>query len=235
MYSKKTQKEWATARRICEQRKKKGWTQAKLAEEVAKAEGNCELLKARIVSDWETGKNTPPLARIQIIAQLLGCDTAYLLGDGEDGQSLQSAVNITTLTGLSDEAARKVVALKDSGKTDVLSMLIEWDGFESLIQRVRNFAALQAVANLEENERALYEESKLDSAKAVQFFAKRTPSVGIDAAAYTDQLCKAERLTDEGDWSLQEMGDALEYEVWKQLRSFLAYIVCQLNLDDWGR
>lgn len=235
MYNKKTQKEWTTARRISEQRREKGWTQATLADEISKVECSGKQLQARLISDWETGKNTPPMARIKIMAQLFGCDTAYLLGDGEDGQSLQSAVGITALTGLSDEAARKVVALKEAESIDVLSMLIEWDGFENLIQRVRNFTALQAVANLKENERALYEESELDSEKAVQFFAKRTPPVGIDAAAYTDQLIKAERLTDEEDFTLQECGDMLAYKTSEQFQHFLEHIVCQMDLYDWGR
>ena len=235
MCSVKSAESWATARRICEQRRKKGWTQAKLADEISKAERNGNQLQARLVSDWETGKNTPPMARIKIMAQLFGCDTAYLLGDGEDGQSLQSAVSITTLTGLSNKAARKILALKNAKESAALSMLIEWDGFEDLMQHVQNFTALEAVANLKENERALYEESELNSEKAVQFFAKRTPSVGIDAAAYTDRLIKAERLTDEEEFTLQECGDMLAYKARKQFQHFLEYIACQLNLDDLGR
>lgn len=232
MYNRKSQREWTTARRICEQRMKKKWTQAKLAEEIAKVEGDCGQLKARTVSDWETGKNTPPLPRIQIIARLLDCDTAYLLGDGEDGQSLQAAVRITERTGLSDNAARKIAALKDGKEVAALSALIEWDGFEDFMLEIQNFTTFEAVANLEEYERALYEESKLDSQKAVKFYAQRSPSVSLDASLYSDMIQKSEKLMREELPDYNEHGSFLIYKTQKCVERFLEHVACKLLLDD---
>ena len=49
-----------TPARICEQRRRMNWTQAKLAEEISRVENDGKQIKDRTVADWEKGKTTPP-------------------------------------------------------------------------------------------------------------------------------------------------------------------------------
>ena len=65
-----------TPARIREQRKRKGWTQDKLAEEISLVENNGKILDGRTVLDWENRKTIPPLGRVQVMAKLFDCDVA---------------------------------------------------------------------------------------------------------------------------------------------------------------
>lgn len=60
------------ADRIVEERKKKGWTQEKLAEEIGRG--------TPAVSSWEQGRVVPPFEYMVKLAALFDCDLDYLTG-----------------------------------------------------------------------------------------------------------------------------------------------------------
>ncbi len=225
-----------TGRRIRAERERLGWTQSELADAISSRAGGKETSQ-QVVLGWENNHRSPDVARIDIMAELFGCDRAYLLGDGADGERTRDAADVGAVTGLSGKAIEKLGSFKAEHRrfVDQLSALIEWDGFEDLMQNVCNLVAFMALSELKENERALYEESKLDSGKAVQFFAKRTPSVHIDAAAYEDQIDCAEVLSNNEVFKTAQYGDVLRLLGRDKFDSYLAHVMCQLLLDDWGR
>ena len=104
-----------TPARIREQRKRKGWTQDKLAEEISLVENNGKILDGRTVLDWENRKTIPPLGRVQVMAKLFDCDVAYLLGDGEDGVRRRTTADVSAITGLSVQAGKDYLRLRKRG------------------------------------------------------------------------------------------------------------------------
>ena len=225
-----------TGRRIKAERERLGWTQSELADAISNRAGG-KATSQPVVLGWENNYRSPDVARIDIMAELFGCDRAYLLGDGADGERTRAAADVGAVTGLSGKAIEKLGSLKaeQCGYVGQLSALIEWDGFEDLMQNICNLTAYMAAANLKENEPTLYEESRLDSEKAVQFFAKRTPSVHIDAATYEDQIDCAEVLSNNEVFKTAQYGDVLRLLGRDKFDSYLAHVMCQLFLDDWGR
>ena len=122
-----------TPARIREQRKRKGWTQDKLAEEISLVENNGKILDGRTVLDWENRKTIPPLGRVQVMAKLFDCDVAYLLGDGEDGVRRRTTADVSAVTGLSVQAVERLSQIREKGLSGQLSSLLEWDGLAGLL------------------------------------------------------------------------------------------------------
>lgn len=219
-----------TGRRIKTERERLNWTQGELA--AAISENGTETSQKTVLA-WENGKRAPDLPRIDIMSELFGCERAYLLGDYADGERRRSNADVAAATGLTGKAIEKLERLRAERRyADQLSALIEWDGFEDLMQDVCNLIAFAAAANLEEHEQALYEESKLDSEKAVKFYAQRNPTVPIDAAAYEDQLDCAEALAKNEVLKTALYGDVLRLLGRDKFDSFLTFVMCQLALDD---
>ena len=104
-----------TPARIREQRKRKGWTQDKLAEEISLVENNGKILDGRTVLDWENRKTIPPLGRVQVMAKLFDCDVAYLLGDGEDGVRRRTTATFLLLRGFLCKRWKDYLRLRKRG------------------------------------------------------------------------------------------------------------------------
>lgn len=80
--------------RIKDLRKKRGYTQAELAERL-----NMSLESRRIVGQWEDGEKLPPIDKLLKICGILGCDMGFLFGDYDcETYDKQYILNETGLT-----------------------------------------------------------------------------------------------------------------------------------------
>lgn len=62
----------------------KGWSHARLAEEVSKAEGRKKSLAWQTVQQWEKEDGTAPKrSRLETVARVLGCSVGELIGSTE--------------------------------------------------------------------------------------------------------------------------------------------------------
>ncbi len=67
-------------KRIKERREAKGWTQEQLASEIK--------VSRSAIGDYETGRKSPRYDRLDLIANVLGTSTDYLLGRTEEKEPL---------------------------------------------------------------------------------------------------------------------------------------------------
>lgn len=221
-----------TPARIREQRKRKGWTQDKLAEEISLVENNGKILDGRTVLDWENRKTIPPLGRVQVMAKLFDCDVAYLLGDGEDGVRRRTTADVSAITGLSVQAVERLSQIKETGLSGQLSSLLEWDGLAGLLENVRMFTAFEAMVNLKEYQPELYEASKENERKAVDFFANTSRPVRVEATVYAWQISNADSIPQTLDFDERDYGDILIFKAERAFRRHLDDILSKLNLDE---
>lgn len=219
-----------TPARICEQRKRMNWTQAKLAEEISRVENDGKQIKERTVADWEKGNTTPPLQRIQIMSKLFDCDVAYLLGDGEDGARKRVSTDIVALTGLSLEAAEKIAAIKRAGLSGQLSSLLEWNDFISLLRKVNSAIAFVAGMNLREYEPELYKASADEPERATEFFANISTPVRVDSKEYENQKLITDDLEISEAFSTDEYGDMMKTRAIREFERYLDSTLVSLDL-----
>lgn len=111
-----TKWQWIFVERLVKERKKKGWSQEKLAEAVGK--------ETATVSSWEQFRAIPPFDVMVKLSQLFDCDLDYLTGRiDEETHSIKTACEVT---GLSPNAIKK---LRGKVPTNALTHLIESHGF----------------------------------------------------------------------------------------------------------
>ena len=219
-----------TPARICEQRRRMNWTQAKLAEEISRVENDGKQIKDRTVADWEKGKTTPPLQRIQIMSELFDCDVAYLIGDGENGARKRVSTDIVALTGLSLEAAEKIAAIKRAGLSGQLSSLLEWNDFISLLRKVNSAIAFVAGMNLREYDLELYKASADEPERATEFFANILTPVRVDSKEYENQKLITDDLEISEAFSTDEYGDMMKARAIREFERYLDSTLVSLDL-----
>ena len=102
-----------TGARIKELRKKHGMKQDELAEKLL---GISTERGGQTISEYENGKNIPPLSKIQKLAEILECDADYLLGsiDHPDITTSWIAEQIP----LSRDSIDKLIMLNDAISSD---------------------------------------------------------------------------------------------------------------------
>ena len=98
--------------RIKEERKRNGLTQAQMGRAVTKLNG--DVVKQNTVCNWETGAARPGIRTLFAIAQVLGCDLGYLLGDYDE--QTHDLNGIRSATGLSEETVAALCNLRAQGK-----------------------------------------------------------------------------------------------------------------------
>ncbi len=125
----KSKWQWVFVDRLVEERKKKGWSQEKLAEAVGK--------ETSTVSTWEQHRAIPPFDVMVKLSQLFDCDLDYLTGRiDKETHALKTACEVT---GLSPTAIKKI---KGKVSSNALTHLIESHGFIKLMTAYSAFLDL---------------------------------------------------------------------------------------------
>jgi len=108
-------------KRLKEVRKKKGFTQVTLAEELEVSKGT--------VAMWETGKRKPDFEMLCRLSELLDVKTDYLLGQSEDDSSATLSDDEINQLGIweAEESLQELfnmyLSLDDYGKSSVNSLI----------------------------------------------------------------------------------------------------------------
>lgn len=124
-------------KRIRELRKKAEMTQSDLAarlELIVPHDGDKGMHQSSI-SDWENGKQLPPINKIVALASIFRCDVSYLLCDYDTKNKDYSAIG--EVVGLSERAVEKLHDLRCENQitwfSDTLNSLIEHENFVLLL------------------------------------------------------------------------------------------------------
>lgn len=112
-------------KRIKEARKDAGLTQEKLAEQVP--------CKRETVTQWESGKNIPPLDALIRLCDILQCDITFLLG--EHPEKRRETSDACKVIGLTEAAVEKLKRIHEFNPeyADVISVLITNANFEYIL------------------------------------------------------------------------------------------------------
>lgn len=88
----------------------KGWSHAKLAEEVSKAEGREKYLAWQTVQQWEReGGTAPKRSRLETVARVLGCSVGELIGSTEATIPAEEAALLAAYRKLAPEVRSAVL------------------------------------------------------------------------------------------------------------------------------
>lgn len=107
--------------RVSKERKLKGWTQDKLAEELSLMLGCKKPIAQTTIVNWEKGSSNIPLDRIIALSKLFECDCGYLLCDYD--QKTHDAVEIHRTTGLSEQSINYLSFCKTWGFEEVINVI----------------------------------------------------------------------------------------------------------------
>lgn len=123
-----------TGKRIREERKATGWTQAALCQRIN--EMSRESIYEQRLSSYENGGTNVPLAVLVVLADIFNVTTDYLLGVSDDPNPY--AAKVTEYTGLSPKAAKVLhnMLKGDGGNSvslSVLNDLVLSPGFHSTL------------------------------------------------------------------------------------------------------
>lgn len=107
-------------------RRNAGLTQTELASKLN--------VHVKTVMNWEQGKATPSLENLIQLSEELSCDLDHLTGKlSEPTHDIQF---IHDQTGLSADAIKKLMSLKDTGMDEVISDILTNDGFDKLLSSI---------------------------------------------------------------------------------------------------
>lgn len=95
--------------RIKKERKLKGWKQQDLLISLSRSED-----ARKTVTNWENGKTLPPLDDLLAMCGMFECELGYLLG--EFPEHTREASDLCAATGLSEQAARSIIAIRDDSE-----------------------------------------------------------------------------------------------------------------------
>lgn len=107
--------------RVSEERKLKGWSQEKLAEELSIMLDCRKPIAQTTVLNWEKGNSNIPLDRLIALSKLFKCDCGYLLCDYD--QKTHDAVEIHSITGLSDQSINYLSFCKTWGFDEIATVI----------------------------------------------------------------------------------------------------------------
>lgn len=111
------------ADKIMEQRKKNGWSQEELAEQLG--------VSRQSVSKWESAQSIPDLSRVVAMAEIFGVTTDYLLKDEEEKSSAntgssQPVSSETVIKVTMEDANRYLKAKEKAAKFTALAHGLFW-------------------------------------------------------------------------------------------------------------
>lgn len=119
--------------KIKELRKEAGWTQEILAHEMNLSENSRSTIR-----NWEKGERLPTTDQLIQLCGLFHCDIGFLFGDYE--QRYRSLADISEITGLSESAIRRILALRNGAPylLSILNQIIEAAEFLPFLAEIQN-------------------------------------------------------------------------------------------------
>lgn len=135
--------------RIASERKRKGWSQTRLGDEITQLLGLDKEIAQPTILSWEKGRSNIGLDRILAMSKLFGCDCGYLLCDYDE--RTHDSEEIHNKTGLSGRSIDWLSTTKAWGFTEysiVMNVLLDdarfknKDGersYKSIIESLHSF------------------------------------------------------------------------------------------------
>lgn len=112
---------------VADERRKKGWSQEELAFQLH--------ARTATVSHWEQGISAPSFETMVHLCQMFGCDLDYLTGRLD--KPTHNIKFIHDMTGLSVNAIKKLISLKDTGTDELISDLLTDKDSDKLISSIK--------------------------------------------------------------------------------------------------
>ncbi len=116
--------------RIKAARKEVGYSQGELAEKLG-----LSLDSRQVVGKWEKGEKLPHFELLLKMCEVFGCELGYLLCEYDC--KTRVAADVTKVTGLSEDAANRLISINQSpisGAIETLSKLIMHEEFGKLLR-----------------------------------------------------------------------------------------------------
>lgn len=125
-------------------RKKRGWTQFELAEEIGKLRGKLDAIHRTTVGKWENwylkSQINMDSQNLISLCKVLGCDLEYLLGEIDTPQKTTTDIaSALKMSASSIEALQKYL----QAYLDILSELLETDNFKKVLEYILDATMLE--------------------------------------------------------------------------------------------
>jgi transcriptional regulator with XRE-family HTH domain len=130
--------------RVVYLRKKRGWTQFELAEEISKLRGKLDAIHRTTVGKWENwylkSQINMDSQNLISLCKVLGCDLEYLLGEIDTPQKITTDIaSALKMSASSIEALQKYL----QAYLDILSELLETDHFKKVLEYILDATMLE--------------------------------------------------------------------------------------------